>query len=364
MQHTMTMEPTNRNRIRNALFYAIVAGLAYLSFQVFRPFFAPLTWAIVLVVVFYPIHVRLARKSGPTVAAVASTIGVTLLIIVPTFLVLAAFVRQGLGAGRELQQAISSGRFNFVNQLWAHIQARFPGIVPVDLSTLLASYADRAVNFLAGQLGTVLKNTAIFLFHLSVALLAMFYLFRDGDSIITRLREILPFGEAHRERMLREAHDLVFASVASSLVAAAMHGLLGGLAFAVMGIRAPVFWGVMMGFFSLVPVVGSALVWAPAAVSLMIGGRMASGILLALICGVIVGLVDNFVRPWVISGRAQMGGLVVFISVLGGISVFGMLGVVLGPVIVAAASSFLELRVHDAPAGPTENGKRADVVLE
>ena len=96
----------------------------------------------------------------------------------------------------------------------------------------------------------------------------------------------------------------------------------------------------------------------------MIGGRMASGILLALICGVIVGLVDNFVRPWVISGRAQMGGLVVFISVLGGISVFGMLGVVLGPVIVAAASSFLELRVHDAPAGPTENGKRANVVLE
>ena len=91
----------------------------------------------------------------------------------------------------------------------------------------------------------------------------------------------------------------------------------------------------MMGFFSLVPVVGSALIWVPVSISLMLGGHLVRGIVLALICSVIVGLVDNVIRPWLISGRAEMGGLVVFISVLGGISVFGMLGVVLGPIVVA-----------------------------
>lgn len=118
--------------------------------------------------------------------------------------------------------------------------------------------------------------------------------------------------------MIDETRELIFASVTSSLVAAVAHGVLGGFAFGLTGIRAPIFWGVMMGFFSLVPVVGSALIWVPAAISLMVDGHMGMGIALMIFCSVIVGLVDNIIRPWMISGRAEMGGLVVFISVLGG----------------------------------------------
>ena len=161
--------------------------------------------------------------------------------------------------------------------------------------------------------------------------------------MVKRLREVLPFDPVHRERMIHEARALIYASVTSSLAAAVMHGILGGLAFASTGITAPVFWGVMMGFFSFVPLVGSALIWIPASISLMAEGHVGKGILLAIICGVIVGLVDNIIRPWLISGHAEMGGLVVFISVLGGIAVFGMLGVVLGPIVVATAASLLEL---------------------
>jgi predicted PurR-regulated permease PerM len=182
-------------------------------------------------------------------------------------------------------------------------------------------------------------------------MLAMFYLFRDGDSILKRLRELLPFEDQHRERMMREAQDLIFASVISTLVAAAVHAVIGGIAFAITGIHAPVFWGVMMGFFSLVPVVGSSLIWVPAAVSLMVSGHIGRGILLVMICGLLVALVDNVVRPWLISGRAEMGGLVVFISVLGGISVFGLLGVVLGPIVVATTASLLDLYMPGSQAG-------------
>src|SRR6202040_1900452 len=117
--------------------------------------------------------------------------------------------------------------------------------------------------------------------------LSMFYFFRDGDAIVARLRQVLPFDKAHRDRMIDDARELIFASVTSSLVAALAHGVLGGLAFGLTGIHAPIFWGVMMGFFSLVPVVGSALIWVPAAISLMLEGHVVRGIILALICGVI-----------------------------------------------------------------------------
>jgi len=130
-----------------------------------------------------------------------------------------------------------------------------------------------------------------------------------------------------------------------------VHAVLGGLAFALTGVKAPVFWGVMMGFFSFIPVVGSALIWIPAVVSLIIGGHIGRAMFLALFFCIIIGIVDNLIRPWLISGRAELGGLVVFISVLGGISAFGLLGVVLGPIIVATAASLLELSVPPRSGG-------------
>ena len=254
-----------------------------------------------------------------------------------------------------------------MNDLWLRVQARFPDANPGNLTTVIHRYADAGAGYLGSRLGAVLRNTAVFLFHLAVMILAMFYLFRDGDSIVARLREVLPFEKSHREKMIDETRELIFASVTSSLVAAVAHGILGGLAFGLTGIHAPIFWGVMMGFFSLIPVVGSALIWVPAAISLMVDGHIGMGIALMIFCSVIVGLVDNIIRPWMISGRAEMGGLVVFISVLGGISVFGMLGVVLGPIVVAAGASMLDLYAPGASARNTKGkagGHKLDGVLE
>jgi predicted PurR-regulated permease PerM len=349
------------------MFYVIIAVLAYLSYLIFEPFLAALAWAIVLVVVFYPLNEWLARRWGRTVAALASTAAVTIILIVPTLLVMGAFVEQGVSAVQGIKEGVSSGHFHWVNNLWAQIQQRFPEATPGDLSTTLERYAEMAAGYLATRLGAVLRHTAVFLFHLSVTLLAMFYLFRDGDSIVKRLRELLPFEDDHRARMISEARDLIFASVISTLAAAAVHAIIGGLAFAMTGVHAPIFWGVMMGFFSLVPVVGSSLIWVPAALGLMAGGHVGRGILLIAICGLLVALVDNVVRPWLISGRAEMGGLIVFISVLGGISVFGLLGVVLGPIVVATAASMLDLYMPSARAGNTASkagGRKRGSVLE
>ncbi|HKV03644.1 MAG TPA: AI-2E family transporter [Candidatus Acidoferrales bacterium] len=349
----MTIEQSSQKRIGTALFYGIVILLVYLVYLVFAPFLVPLAWAAVLVVVSYPAYERLARRGNRTTAALAATAAVTLILIVPTLLVMIAFVRQGVNAVQSVQMQVANGHFTWVNDLWVRIQHRFPEAGSPDLARSLRRYGEQAGEFVAAELGNILRNTALFLFHLGVTILAMFYLYRDGDSIVERLREVLPFESAQRERMLRDARSLIFASVTSSLVAAAAHGALGGTAFALTGIRAPIFWGVMMGFFSFVPLVGSALIWVPVSISLMAGGHLARGIILAVFCSVIVGLVDNLIRPWLISGRAEMGGLVVFISVLGGIAVFGMLGVVLGPIVVATAASVLDLYAPVVHAGNT-----------
>jgi predicted PurR-regulated permease PerM len=363
----LTTERNAQARLGSVLFYGIVIMLGYLVYLIFAPFLVALAWAAVLVVLFHPIYARLARRWEPTRAALATTAGVTLILIVPALLVMIAFVRQGVDAVQSIQVGVAAGHFAWVSHLWARIQLRFPGASPGDLSALMQRHAEQATGYLAEQLGVVLRHTAVFVFDMGVAILAMFYLYCDGESIVARLGEVLPFEASHRERMFREIRDLIHATVASSLAGAAVNGILGGLGFAVTGIRAPIFWGVMMAFFSFLPVVGSALIWVPAVIALIAGGHWERGVLVAVICVFGVVVVDNFIRPWLISGRTQMSMLAIFISILGGISVFGMLGIVLGPIVVAIAAGLLDLYAPRSPSGSgasKPSGRKTSAVLE
>lgn len=355
----MTTETSSQKRLGTALFYGIVALLLYLAFLVFAPFLVPLAWAAVLVIVTYPACEWLGRRWGPTRAALACTAAVTLILIVPVLFVMVAFVKQGVNAVQEFQFQAAIGSYTRLDKLWTMVQERFPGAGSEDFSHTLQRYGGVVAGFVAGKLGIILKNAAVFFFHLGVTILAMFYFYRDGAPMVARLRDLLPFELEHRDRMLSESRELIFASVTSSLAAAMAHAILGGIAFAATGISAPIFWGVMMGFFSFVPLVGSALIWVPVAISLMVGGHLGKGLILVFVCAVIVTAVDNVVRPWLISGRAELGGLMVFIGVLGGIEAFGLLGVVLGPIIVAMAAGVLEVYAPTHPRGGNK-AARAD----
>jgi predicted PurR-regulated permease PerM len=337
-----------QQQLTNLLFYVLVVLLGYLVFRIFQPFLTPLGWAIVLVVVWYPVHSRIERKFGPTRSAAFSTIAVALLLILPALALTTVFVREAAIAASQVSAAITPEELARVEQLWASIETRLLGQRGIDLATLVQQTATGLATWGAAQAGAVLRNAVVFVFDLFITLFALFFLFRDGAAMMRGLRRILPFDEAQRERMIREARGLINATVTSGFIVAAVQGTLGGTAFAILGITAPVFWGVVMSFFSLLPV-GAGLIWLPAAVWLMLTGHIIRGIILVGIGVGIIGLVDNFLRPLLLSGRSQLNALLVFISLLGGIAVFGLLGMVMGPVVLATTVGILE--AHAEPTG-------------
>jgi predicted PurR-regulated permease PerM len=331
-------------RFSNVLFYGVVLCLAYFVFLVFEPFLVPLGWAAVFGVIFYSLNKRFERKWGRTQSAVMITLGVTLILIVPVLLLAAMFVREGIAAAVDIQAAMTSGGYGWLSRDWgwlvSHIAAEG---VTVDLPDLVRQGASRAGEYLARELGAVIRNIVVFLFELFVMLFALFYVLRDGDSMLDRFRHFLPFEETMTERMLAEARELIFASVTTSLVIAAVQGTICGGAFAIVGFGSPVFWGVVMGFLSLLPVVGAWPVWIPAAIWLFSTGHAGRALTLIAICGALGATIDNILRPVLLGGRASLNGLLVFISVLGGLAVFGVLGVVLGPIVVATAVGILDV---------------------
>jgi predicted PurR-regulated permease PerM len=329
-------------RLSAAVFYAAMALLVWLVFLVVRPFLVPLGWAAIFAILIAPWQRRLAKRWGPGRAALAGTIGVMLGVVVPGILLGFYFVREGAGAAQRLQEMAATGQLDWASRAWSWVAQRL-GQTDTDLRSLLQDSAGAVAAFLAGSFGDIVRNVVSFIFNLVLMLFALFFFLRDRKQIVAFVHRLLPFDEPLREKVLGDVEALIHASVTVSLFIAVIQGTLCGLAFALVGIREALFWGIVMSFLSLLPVVGAWPVWIPAAVWLFLTGEIWRGILLVAICGGVAGSVDNVLRPALLSGRSRLSGLVVFVSVLGGIAAFGMIGFVLGPVIFATAQTMLDI---------------------
>src|SRR5882762_1667662 len=343
---------TTSDRLTTLLSYGVLLLLIYLVFRIYEPFLAALGWAAILVIFFYPMHQRLARKFSARNAAVLSTLAVTILLIVPAILLTMLFVREAVSISRGVQHSIVEQHAPMVAKKWAWIAQYVPGLDPnANVAEMVEQGVQKEAGFLAERLGAILRNIAAFLFNLFVMIFAMFYFFRDADQVIRGVRSILPFDAEHRETMMTQIGELISASVTTSLILAALQGVIGGIGFALVKLPAPLFWGVAMAFFSLVPVVGSGLIFVPAALWLGFTGHWGLAILLLLICAGVSAIVDNVLRPLLLGGRSELSALVIFISVVGGVGLFGMLGLVLGPVLVATAAGVLAVYI-ERPENP------------
>ncbi len=331
-----------RQRSTTLLFYGCVLLLGYLLFRLFEPFLRPLAWAAIFAAFFYSRHKRLEGRFSRSTAASISTAAVALMVVVPFVLVMVAFIQEATETLGSVDLASGGSKgIARVQGAWSWLQRqRFGRGIP-NLEEVLRMATSRIAGLVAEGAGFLARSIALVIVNVVIMLFAMFFFFRDGDEIMSRLRRVLPFDPSFREGRIRETADLIRASISSGLIVALVQGTIGGITFALLGLGAPIFWGVTMTFFSLLPL-GAWIVWFPVALWLLLTGDTVRGIALATIGAGGISMIDNFLRPMLLAGRTQMNGLLIFISLLGGISAFGLIGLVLGPVIMAAAISFVD----------------------
>jgi predicted PurR-regulated permease PerM len=345
----MRHAPSDRERLAQLLFYGAVILIGYLMFQVVQPFLVPLGWAGVLAIAVQPLFGRLVPKFGRGRAA-GLCVGIVLVaLVLPVWILIDALVREGAQAVGALQAAFSAPPPERLVRVWAWVQSHVPFLAAERLSETVSTVSQRLGALIATGSGRLLGGVAMLLMDLALALFALFFFLRDAPAIVRVVKSFLPFHDQQRDRLVKQVEDLVFASVIAGLAVAAVQGLIGGLGFWALGVRGPAVWGTVMAFMSLVPVVGSSVVWGPVAAWFLLTGDITRGLVLIAIGGGLVGMADNILRPLLLSGRSSMNGLVTFVALLGGVSAFGLIGLVFGPVVVAVGAGLLEAYVRPVP---------------
>ncbi len=337
-----------RDRFAHLLFYALIALIGYLAYVVLSPFLASLGWAAVFAMTLYPVFEQLSVRLGRNGAALATTLITAVLIVAPAVMLVSVLAREVPPLINYVQEASLTAPARLA-VAWDVVRRRSPLDLPEDPAALVRDGIKRALTFLAPRAGGMLADVVATIGSLLVMLFSLFFLLRDGHGLGRRIRDLLPLPERERDRLVTETRDLVIASVGAGLLVAAVQGAIGGVTYWLLGIGAPVVWGVAMAICALIPLVGSGLVWVPTAIWLLMSGEIGRAVILIIVGSVVIGTVDNVLRPLLLSGRTTASGLVIFLGLLGGVSAFGFIGLVLGPVVLVTAGSLLSVltRRHD-----------------
>ncbi len=335
----------------------VVLALAlYVCWLMLQPFLNVILWAAVLAVVFYPMHRRIhARVGSPTGAAALSTLLVVVLILLPATFITIAVVRELGGAADNLQAGMH--RLSTASTIpWvAWIVERTGGVIVIDPVAARAFIAERLQAWggaLAASTLLVVGGAVGAIVQMVLVVFTMFYMFRDGDRIGQAVDKILPLERIQLHDIAVRTREVIAATIYGVLVISAIQGTLGAMIFSVLGLPSPLLWGVVMFFLSMIPMAGSFLVWVPAAIYLALTGAYVKAALLVAWGAIVIGSIDNFLSPRLVGRRAKLHELLIFFSVLGGLQVFGVLGIVLGPVVVAVTLAVIEMlrQAHRPPS--------------
>ena len=307
------------------------------------PYYGAVFWGAVLALLFQPLYRRfLARMRGRrNLAALATLAIILLMVILPLALVAISLIQEVTGT----YQRVKSGQLNF-GSYFAQILAALPswasgllerlGIedLPALQSKLTAAITQRGQT-IAGRAFDFGQDALDLLVGFAIAMYLLFFLLRDGAGVARDIREAIPLSPAVKARLLERFTTVIRATVKGNVLVAAAQGTLGGIAFWVLGVHAPILWAVVMGFLSLLPAVGAALIWGPVALYLLVTGQVWQGIGLTLFGVFVIGLIDNVLRPILVGKDTQLPDYVVLISTVGGLTLIGINGFVIGPLIAA-----------------------------
>jgi predicted PurR-regulated permease PerM len=323
------------------LFLIIAVSLAFA--WILWPYFGAVFWATVLAIVFAPLYRRLSRsmRQKRTLAALTTLFLILLIVILPLTLMGGLLAQEAF----NIYERIQSGELDVAGYFqqvfgalppWLTDQLDRFGLTNLGLMReRLSGSLMKGSQLLATQVFNVGQNTFEFIVNLFIVLYLLFFLLRDGDSLARRIRDAIPLRPEQRRDLFGKFTTVIRATVKGNVVVALVQGALGGLIFWFLGVHAPVLWAFVMAVVSLLPAVGAGLVWFPVAIYLLATGAVWQGIVLIAYGVLVIGLVDNVLRPILVGKDTKLPDYVVLIATLGGIAIFGLNGFVIGPVIAA-----------------------------
>lgn len=343
------------------LFYStflllILAAALYLAFVVLRPFVDILIIGVVLAALFRPVHRRLDAFCGrrTTLSALLTTGFIFTCLIIPVFFFLGSLVTQGIQSVNTLQARLATMDFN---ALFSHeaiapylgwIQAHLPflDMKKLALRADLLSISKNAGQILLDSGTTIIGNVFVLTMNFVILIFVLFFLIRDGDAMLERVRYLLPLSTDQEDRIFRQLDDVAKSVILGAFLIALAQGAAGGIGLFIVGVQ-PFFWGCMMGFASLIPVVGTAIIWLPVALYLILTGQWQWGVFLIAWGALVVSGIDSVIRPILMRNRSNMSTFWVFLSIIGGIKFFGALGILYGPLVLGFAMVMLSLYAED-----------------
>lgn len=333
----------NDSALQNRAFLLALAAVSVAFLILLRPFYSAIFWAAALAVLFWPAHQWILAKmpARPMLAALCTLLICVLIVIIPIWLIASSvvqeladvynrFTREGGSLGdqlRDLGTRIPPWAYEWMQRLGIENMAA--------LQERAAQVATQALQFLATQAVNIGQNTLQGVVTFVAMLYLLFFFFRDGERIISLLEKAIPMEATYIDSLAARFSSVVKATIRGNLIVAVVQGGLGGILFWAVGVPGAVLWAVVMTFLSLLPAVGAWLVWGPVAIYLLATGSIARGLVVVVVGAVVIGLIDNILRPILVGRETRMPDYLVLLSTLGGLAMFGLTGFVAGPMIAA-----------------------------
>ncbi len=322
----------------------------FLAYLTLRPFLETIIFAVVFASLLYPLQLRLVGlyRGRKNLAALTVVFVLTFLIAIPIFFFISALVNQGFEAMSRLNAWISEGNLDKLLQKmdvpqveeWAMKHLSFLDLQNIDLSSSLLAFTRDFGQFALKNAAGILENVASKISHFFVMIFVVFYLVRDGKGMIETIKYLSPLREDQEDRIFEGIRLVARSVLLGSFFTALCQGLAGGIGLTIVGMPG-LFWGTVMGFSSLIPVIGTALVWGPAVIYLLLFGKWKAGVFLLVWSVVLVGSIDNFLRPFLMRGENNLSPFYIFLAIIGGVQYFGLAGILYGPLILTFAMVML-----------------------
>lgn len=337
-------------KIRNYLFLGALFIVTILFLSLLKVFAYPIFWAAIIAAISYPFYKRLKKTIKNTTLSVSLVLVIiTIIVIIPLSILGTLLVKESI----NLYETFNNNRENVSLTL----RGIFDGIIQnpyiaklqIDeafLTNKISEYSGTALAYIFNFLKDVTQISFEFLLMFIIMLYTLFFFIRDGELLLKKLMYICPLGDKYEVMLYERFTSTVRATLKGTVIIGVIQGTIGGILFAIAGIPGVLIWSVIMTLLSVIPGVGSSIIWAPAGIIMLLTGQIWQGVLILVAGTLLISTIDNLLRPRLVGKDIQMHELLIFFSTLGGIAVFGISGFIIGPIIASLFVSFWQIYEH------------------